>query len=63
MKCADCRHSYQGADLKLRCRKLLGDNECTEERAERCMDFEREAGADAVEASRVCCFDKPGRMD
>lgn len=61
IKCADCRHSYQGADLTLRCRPRLSDeNECAK-LAERCMDFEREAGADGVESpwfSGAWCADK-----
>ena len=52
IQCANCRHSYDGADSILRCRPIQSyyDNECTERRAAACRRFEREPGADAEES-------------
>lgn len=46
--CMVCRHLYQGADLRHRCRQngLLA----TPANAEGCKKFEREAGSDDVQA-------------
>lgn len=61
IKCADCRHSYDGADGVLRCRPIHADaNECTERRAAACQRFEREPGADGIEASRIWYCDGRG---
>lgn len=59
IKCADCRHSYDGADSILRCRLTGRPAEVG------CVHFDREPGADAEERdpSRVWFCDKLGRGD
>lgn len=57
MKCANCRHSYDGADSILRCRITGKPAEVG------CVQFEREPGADAEERMAVWFCDKQGRGD
>lgn len=42
--CQSCRHSYQGADLNLRCR--VNGLLASKENAEDCKRYERETGSD-----------------
>lgn len=51
--CPDCRNSYQGNDLLLRCRVHSNGLKCSPAAADDCRKFEREPGADAEDSHWV----------
>lgn len=63
MNCPSCRQSYAGADGELRCR--INGLKCSQALSDECKRYEREPGADDVEApwyTGAWCLDQ-GRGD
>lgn len=61
--CQSCAHSYQGADLVLRCRVHSNGLACSPAAADGCAKYQREAGSDDWDISVTLCSGCVGRGD